>query len=367
ADGQPLIEEMVNVSPIDRQFEFSSPEFAVVRTDDRGIYRAFGLRRGKYSVSVGRTERVLPGQMQKIYRQTFYPSVSEPEKATILDVTEGNEIRNVDIVTGPPVTTYKATGRIIESETGKPVPDVILSVGRIEGNVTLSSVGATGSDKHGEFRAENLIPGKYTLFPFSDTSNWRAESLTFEIVDRDLTGLEIKTTRAASVSGMVIVKGDDEKAGAPRFDHFDVFAFIQEASSEYRGARMAQLRTDGSFKIVGLAPGNIKLDLNAKDGTESRQFKVVSIERNGVPVSGSIEVKAGDEIDGIQILVKGVSFTGSIRGQLQFANGEPSPTARIAVSVGMIDEVSGQLNPYTLLPSPAVDSRGRFLVKNLRG
>jgi hypothetical protein len=84
-------------------------------------------------------------------------------------------------------------------------------------------------------------------------------------------------------------------------------------------------------------------------------------------VSGSIEVKAGDEIDGIQIFVKGVSFTGSIRGQLQFANGEPSPTARIAVSVGMIDEVSGQLNPNTLLPSPAVDSRGRFLMKNLRG
>src|SRR6185369_2508470 len=100
ADGQPLIEEMVNVTPLDRQFQFRSPEFAIVRTDDRGIYRAFGLRRGKYSVSVGRTDRVLPGQMRRIYRQTFYPSVTEPDKATILDVTEGNEIRNVDIVTG---------------------------------------------------------------------------------------------------------------------------------------------------------------------------------------------------------------------------------------------------------------------------
>ena len=294
ADGQPLIEEVVNVTPLDPQSEFSSPEFAVVRTDDRGIYRAFGLRRGKYKVSVGRTERVLPGQMRRIYRQTFYPSVIEPEKATILDVSEASEIRNVDIVTGPPVTTFKATGRIIESETGKPLPNVIFSVGRIDGHTSISSVGATGSDNHGEFKIENLIPGKYTLFPFSETSNWRAESLTFEIVDRDVAGLEIKTTRGVSVSGMVILKNSGEQAGTAKFDRFNVYAFVHNPSNDYGGGRAAQLRLDGSFNIVGLAPGNVTLEIGAIERTESRQFKVVGIERNGVPLSGGIEAKAGD-------------------------------------------------------------------------
>ena len=365
ADGQPLIEEVVNVTPLDPQSEFSSPEFAVVRTDDRGIYRAFGLRRGKYKVSVGRTERVLPGQMRRIYRQTFYPSVIEPDKATILDVSEGSEIRNVDIVMGPPVTTFKATGRIIESETGKPVPDVVFGVGRIDGTTSISSMGATGSDKHGEFRVENLIPGKYTIFPYSETSDWRAESLTIEVVDRDLTGLEIKTTRGASVSGMVIVKNSEDKAGAPRFDRFNVFAFVQGPPNEYGGSRTAPLRPDGSFKIVGLAPGNVALDIVALDPTESRQFKVVSIEHNGVSLSGGIDVKAADDIDGIRIFVKNVSFTGTIRGQIKFENGEPPPTAKIAVSVGLINESRGPLD--NLLPSPAVDSRGRFLLENLAG
>jgi hypothetical protein len=336
----------------------------VVRTDDRGIYRAFGLRRGRYSVSVGRTERVLPGQMRRVYRQTFYPSVTEPEKATILDVSEASEIRNVDIVTGLPVPTFKATGRIIETETGKPVPDVIFNVGRIDGNTSIGSVGATGSDKHGEFKVENLIPGKYTLFPFSDTSNWRADSLTFDIVDRDLTGLEIKTTRGASVSGMVILKNPE--AGAAKFDRFNVYAFVENPSNEYGGARVAQLRPDGSFTIAGLAPGNVTLDIGAMQSTESWQLKVVGIERNGAPLSGSFAVKGGDEIDGLRIFVNNVSFTGAIRGQIKFENGEPSPTARVSVSVGLINEPRGPFG-INSPPSPAVDSRGHFMVKNLAG
>jgi 5-hydroxyisourate hydrolase-like protein (transthyretin family) len=362
ADGQPLIEEAVNVSRMDQQVELSPVR---VTTDDRGIYRAFGLRRGKYRVSVGKTERVLPGQKQRIYRQTYYPSVTEPEKATLLDVSEASEIRDIDIATGPPVSTFKATGRIIESETGKPMRDVLLSVARIEGNMSFSSVGATGSDQHGEFRVENLIPGKYQLFPFSETSNWRAETLTFDVVDRDVTSLEIKTQRAASVSGIVVVKDYDEKSVAVKFDRFDVFAFVDNPSTQYGGGRAARLRPDGSFMIVGLASGNARLGINEAEPGESKQLTIVGIERNGAPVSAGIDLKEGEQVEGIKIFAKSTSVTSVIRGQIQFESGEPLPVAGVTVRLARLDETSTPLNLNMPLPMPQVDSRGRFMVQGL--
>ena len=106
ADGKPLIEEYVTVLPIETSYMTVRYEGSL-RTDDRGIYRAFGLRRGKYKVFVGHDDS-LPGGTRPSYRQTFYPSVTDIAKATVIDVTEGSETTNVDIVTGRPVTTLKS-------------------------------------------------------------------------------------------------------------------------------------------------------------------------------------------------------------------------------------------------------------------
>jgi hypothetical protein len=65
--------------------------------------------------------------VRKILRQTFYPSVTDPEKATILEVTESSEIKDIDIVARA-ASTFKLTGRIIDGETSKPLPNVRLVV-----------------------------------------------------------------------------------------------------------------------------------------------------------------------------------------------------------------------------------------------
>jgi len=72
ANGQPLIEENVNVTAVEPEGDYLRPNFAGIQTDDRGVYRALGLRRGKYKVSVGDSETILPGYVRKVFRQTFY-------------------------------------------------------------------------------------------------------------------------------------------------------------------------------------------------------------------------------------------------------------------------------------------------------
>ena len=121
ADGQPL-GLTVSVVRVEPESVYERHKFASFRADDRGIYQAFGLRPGKYKVSVGQPlpqQLPLPGFVQKIFRQTFYPSATDPEKATILEVTESSEIKDIDIVASA-ASTFKLTGRIIDGETSKP-------------------------------------------------------------------------------------------------------------------------------------------------------------------------------------------------------------------------------------------------------
>src|ERR1051326_5790598 len=79
ADGQPLIEQIVTVVPVDSQID-QPHKFMSFSTDDRGVYRVFGLRQGKYKVWVGGTGLGFPGQGHQVYKQMYYPSVTDPEK-----------------------------------------------------------------------------------------------------------------------------------------------------------------------------------------------------------------------------------------------------------------------------------------------
>ena len=76
-------------------------------TDDRGVYRAFGLPPGKYKVSVGESDRGTKSS-REYFKETFYPSVTDAAKATVIEVTEGSVTNDVDIVMGRPVATFSS-------------------------------------------------------------------------------------------------------------------------------------------------------------------------------------------------------------------------------------------------------------------
>ena len=364
ADGQPLIDEAVNVTPTEQEFDYRRPNFTPVQTDDRGIYRAFGLRRGKYRVSVGQPEAGLPGSVQQTYRQTFYPSVTDREKATIVEVNESSEIQNIDIVTSAAVSTFKVTGRIIDGGTGKPVPNISFQIEQRYAKHSMTSSSATGSNHDGEFRLENAMPGKYTLIATPpEGSDWRADPLSFEIVDRDLSGLEIKTRRAASLSG-VVVDSSDGKPVAPKRNDLMIFAYLENPSTTYGGGKAVRIQPDGSFRIGGLMAGEIRLTLGETGHSLMKEFETVSIEQNGVSQPGVINVKDGEQIAGLRVVVKRPRFTGAIHGQVKFENGELPPTARILISVSLLDESSGKSQRLNS-GSPELDARGHFLVEEL--
>ena len=89
ADGHPVIQQQVYIY---RAEDFRPQEPLQVYTvggaptDDRGIYRVFGLMPGRYKVAAGRSEATLSGVVgpgRSSYMQVFYPDASDPIKATV--------------------------------------------------------------------------------------------------------------------------------------------------------------------------------------------------------------------------------------------------------------------------------------------
>lgn len=211
ADGRPVIEQAVSF------FSADSPELrknlftrGSVQTDDRGVYRAFGLLSGHYIVSVGVSDDDSTNTYSQIgrvsYKQVFYPDATDQAKATPIEVKEGGETNNIDITVGGAAQTFSVSGQLLD-EHDQPVPGVRFGFQRLLGQRVEYTDKFEGANSRGQFVVEGLVPGKYALFLLSNgNSEQRAEPLAFDIVDHDVTGLTVKVVKGATITGTVILE-----------------------------------------------------------------------------------------------------------------------------------------------------------------
>src|SRR6266508_1296507 len=199
-EGHPIVEEQVSLLSAD--YPRSGPSFHVpgsFQTDDRGIYRMFGLRPGRYKVSVGEESvyRGVGGRRHSL-PITFYPDANEAAKAAVIEIGEGTEATKIDITLGHAVEGFAVSGRVVDGETGKPVSGMPISLSKImiiDANSRSGSGGVTDvrSNAEGGFRLEKLPAGKYSIsIQPPPESDLRAEPVAFDVIDQDVTGLLIK-------------------------------------------------------------------------------------------------------------------------------------------------------------------------------
>ena len=354
ADGNPVIEETVYVFSAGASQRV--PYFRNTRTDDRGIYRAYGIPAGKYTVSAGRDASSSAGSRRPegTYPLTFHPSAVDPAAATVIDVTEGGEATNIDIKFGRPTLTYIARGRIIDSDTNQPLPKTSVGIQVFTQHGTSASGHVAESTKDGEFKVENLPPGKYAVYsePPAD-SGWQSEAVRFEVTDRDVEGLLIKTSRGASVSGVVILEGThDAKVRTSLL----ASRIIGQIAGDYLGRTQpsSTINPDGSFRITGLAAGRLMLQLQPRE-----PLQIIRMERDGMVVR-DMEIKEREQITGLRVIVGHAN--GAISGVIRQPEGfELPPTARIRVVVRRTEDLV--LGAY-IAPVDA-DARGHFRVDGL--
>lgn len=363
ADGKPVVEADVSIMPVFEADYVGTRFDDHLRTDDRGIYRAFGLQAGKYKVFVGNRDFVPGGPSSFSYRQTFYPSVTEDAKATVIEVTEGSETANIDIVVGRPITTYKVSGRIFDAETGKPLNHmrfgVFQSYGRGESSGGSSRVGNDFTNVDGEFRLDNVLPGKYAVFVVPEDSGVRGDQVSFEVIDRDVTDLVIKAGKAAIVEGIVVFESGGELKANPK--GLTISAWADSAEQPYSHTFGKAVNPDGSFKIPDLRKGRVRFFFSTPTPNDYRKIQLIRVERDGVVQPGGLVLRDGEQVTGVRLVVK--FLTGAIHGQIKF-DGDELPASRMSVWIKYLDERQGEGFSMSN-SSPQLDSRKRFMVDGL--
>lgn len=187
-------------------------------------------------------------------------------------------------------------------DTGQPVAGVAYGVSRFVGpDPSISVTRGSVTNSRGEFKLENLTPGQYavSLTPHADL-DLRAEELRFVIVDQDVAGLVVKTKKGGSLSGVVVFEGTADKAISEELRETRLVIFVATEQSQRIGTLgvATTLHPDGSFRFGGLQTGNATFTLGA-----SQRFRIIRVERDGVVQLGGIEVKQGESISGVRIVV----------------------------------------------------------------
>jgi len=369
AQGNPIIGEQVSMSfentpNASRQLiTWDGPKN---KTDDRGIYRVYGLEAGNYKVSVGQSSSSVGGRDILMggspYVKTFYPGVLEESKATIIELKEGAEITGIDITPGKSAEGFSAAGTVVDAESGRPVANVSIAYSSFtEANQPISGMIFTGvrTDTSGKFRFEGIRPGRYAAFsvPYGQDNTTYCEPTPFEISDGDVTGIEIKLRPGGTISGVAVIENNSDPAIAALLKRIVLYAFVHPKGAGAPSMGRGQINPDSSFRLVGLAPGKAIIGIEGFP-VPPKGLTIARTELDGVDQEEGIEMAPGAQISGVRVVFSYGS--GSMRGEVKIEGGVlPEGTIfHLYMRPG-----SGDDSKFT--PRIDVDARGRFASENI--
>jgi hypothetical protein len=365
AKGEPVVEINVRLA---RVFEggVSGPPpqpviFDAYRTDDRGVYRIFGLPAGKYKVSVGIPTRdsYFPSQNTRTFiPETFHPDTTDESQAGIVELEDGQEATGVDIKTAEAKRAYDISGRVVDANGGKPLAGLSLTIstygkdGRLIGG---GSSTAWRSEATGDFQFTGVRPGRHAVFIDNreGKSELYSEPTPVEVIDGDVSGVEIRAQPGASVNGTVVIEGTTDPAVLAK--RSQVRLNINTEPFTISGhSRTTRAKADGSFHFGGVPAGKFRFS------NYSRQLglSLLRVERNGEQfINSTVEIRQGEQLTGIRVVLGYANA--ALRGQVKIVGGTLPDGVRLIVNLRRMGPTI-----YYQDDTP-VDERGRFFAPGL--
>ena len=385
SEGRPLIAERVSISEIDSSGRLRNApgNRGPMETDDRGVYRIYGLTEGKYMLSAGSGDAGFGPFRRPRYARTWYPSATEQAAASMVEVAPGKVVENIDIKLGEPLPTFSVQGRTIDVATGKPVPGVSVMAMRMRpvqanrpgmpGNAPPEFGGPAGdqpgmSDEQGVFKISGLTSGSYSVNTVSGmrgpgqlANDYYGDSATFQVGESDVTGVELKLHLGVTITGVLRIEGiADGPTIARMLSQTNINANVRpeqqgQPNAGNRSGRFSssQVNTDGSFRLGGLEPGRTSFNLNVRGG---HRLGVVKVERNGATIAPEIQTSSGEQVLNLVLTVR--EANSRIRGQVVASGGGPiGPNYQIRVTARSLDGSNSN--------GSTVDAAGSFEIEGL--
>ena len=379
AEGRPLVAGYLQLQPLDEKgqpigdFEFD--DWEVMQTDDRGVYRIYGLPAGRYLLSAG-SERGY-GQANRKLPKTFYPNSTDEKQAKVIEVKEGAEVTDIDIRLGAGRQTYEAAGQVVDTETGQPVPQVMVMCAEVaDGDDRRERIGRTvTTDDQGKFQITGLPSGRYELAlrsHWQESSRHYSEKTRFELNNSDVSGLEVKAIRGATVSGVVVLEGVNDPAVKTKLRQMMVSiqvlgkreAVADGPAYEPVGNVYSKIASDGSFAASGVPPGKATFQLQ---NFQENIFSIKRIERDGAEIRTAFEIGRGEQVTGLRIIL--AYGNGTIRGQVKIPGGKLPEDWLLHVFAIPVRTTNNDSESYPAFhPGDGyaeTDEKGRFVIERL--
>ena len=353
ANGDPVVSVLVRAYMI-RDAKGQPPRYSIPmrarQTDDRGVYRIYGLTPGAYIVSAGGLGNT-SGYSVDAYAgdvPTYAPS-SPRDAATEVSVNSGEEVANVDIryreEPGHTVSGMASSAVASEQPSGF--------------NITLASIlnGASQASytffqppQARGFAFSGVADGEYDLIAqqYTGTGGWIvSESRRIQVKGADVTGLELIVKPLASIAGSLVLEESrlPECAGKrrPLVSETVIGPWHNEKTVRKDQPQFVwSLGTptlpnkDGNFVLGSLAPGQYRFNarplakywylksMSWPTGAPSASAKGAAPDRPRDAARNWTNVRSGERLSGLTITF--AEGAGSLGGKIEAGEGKKLPS-----------------------------------------
>lgn len=326
------------------------------KTDDRGVYRIYGLAPGYYQVSAG-------GQSGSPFMgrggggpydgdaPTYFPS-STIDTAAEVNVRAGDEVSNIDIRyrenRGHSISGT-VSGAKVPSQEGVSIVLTHASTGAVVGVIS------TGSKERG-FVFGSLLDGEYiataagsaAVLGGAGLSLSISQSRTVTVRGADVTGIDLELEPLASIAGRVTIESLGEAAQkeeckntrSARMEEIVLEARgtgkqkVDEYSAMFLSAFKATTPGEkGEFSLAFVRPGSTRLDVQAPG--ENLYVRSITLPSRGPdlkPIDAAkngVNVKRGDKITGLVVTIS--EGAAGLRGRVVTGEENKPPAVKMRV------------------------------------
>lgn len=334
ATGKPMIAIRITAQRVKGTEAGDEPEdldhTGEATTDDRGVYRIYGLQPGSYLVSAGRARRSWePPSLRDKFAPVYYPS-GGVDTASEVKVQLGAETTNID-VTFRAVEGHRISGQIVGSYANK---DNYAQVSlRDKSNRVVAWTTASGSGGTGlKFEFSGIADGVYDVVgdAWVDDSRMRSTPRRVNLHGADVSNVELVLVKSASLQGKLQWEDGETLESCKRpVDRRERETFVKLIPAVERpGARdrqrIAPMQSADEFLAKEVEEGAHWLELDPPD----RHWYVARIEREAAAgakpaqIAGRpIRVDQSEQVRGILVTLRGGAA--AVKGRVLSPDGAP--------------------------------------------
>jgi len=317
-------------------------------TDDRGVFRFYGLVPGAYTLCTARPRMgaILPSAYDND-APTFYPSATR-DTAAELEVREGDELTADIRYRGEP--GHAISGRIAKANAGGGayVTEPAVSITDVRNSTELDNIGLSPGANLA-FAFAGLPDGDYELaagqYQPASGERWQSPPLRVSVHGADVTGLVLSLAPPAAIDGRLLVETDPKLECGKREDSLARETMIWARRYEPQSKpgetkiedRVSLSATNhvtfaipdakGSFSLANLPAGAYRIDPRGlADGWYIRSISkglTDSPAAKAAVAKDGISVKNGEHVNGLTVTI--TEGAAQLRGRITAAEAQTLP------------------------------------------